>query len=77
MIDALLKLIETLREPFGYDFMLQAFGVGALVAAVGAVLSSVYLISKPAAAPPSVTSRGAAKLPPAGSAVGDDPTSNS
>lgn len=44
MIDPLLKLIETLREPFGYDFMLQAFGVGALVAAVGAVLSCFLVL---------------------------------
>lgn len=44
MIDSLLKLIETLREPFGYDFMLQAFGVGALVAAVGAVLSCFLVL---------------------------------
>ena len=37
-------MIDTLLEPFRYDFMLQALGVGALVAAVGAVLSCFLVL---------------------------------
>lgn len=44
MIDTLLKLIETLLEPFQFGFMLQAFAVGALVATVGAVLSCFLVL---------------------------------
>lgn len=44
MIDTLLTLIETLLKPFGFDFMLQAFAVGALVATVGAVLSCFLVL---------------------------------
>lgn len=37
-------MIQTLAEPFGYDFMLQAFAIGALVGAVGAVLSCFLVL---------------------------------
>lgn len=37
-------MIEQLIEPFQYGFMLQAFGMGALVAAVGAVLSCFLVL---------------------------------
>ncbi|HEY9247857.1 MAG TPA: metal ABC transporter permease [Rariglobus sp.] len=37
-------MIDTLIEPFRYDFMLQAFAVGALVSAVGAVLSCFLVL---------------------------------
>ena len=37
-------MIDTLIEPFGYTFMLQAFAIGALVAAVSAVLSCFLVL---------------------------------
>ena len=37
-------MINTLLEPFQYEFMLQAFGVGALVATTGAVLSCFLVL---------------------------------
>lgn len=37
-------MIDTLLEPLRYDFMLQALGIGALVAAVGAVLSCFLVL---------------------------------
>ena len=37
-------MIDTLLEPFRYGFMLQALGIGALVAAVGAVLSCFLVL---------------------------------
>jgi len=40
----LLELGTTLAEPFHYDFMLQAFAIGALVAGVGAVLSCFLVL---------------------------------
>jgi len=44
MIDTLLIMIDTLLKPFEFDFMLQAFAVGALVATVGAVLSCFLVL---------------------------------
>lgn len=44
MIDTLFNLAETLQEPFTFDFMRQAFAVGALVAAVCAVLSCFLVL---------------------------------
>lgn len=43
MIQTLLEVADTLKEPFTYDFMRQAFAIGSLVAAVSAVLSC-YLV---------------------------------
>lgn len=37
-------MIDTLLEPFRYDFMLQAMAIGALVTAVGAVLSCFLVL---------------------------------
>ncbi|HSI08048.1 MAG: metal ABC transporter permease [Rariglobus sp.] len=37
-------MIQTLTEPFSYDFMLQAFAIGSLVGAVGAVLSCFLVL---------------------------------
>ncbi|CAM2844109.1 metal ABC transporter permease [Rariglobus hedericola] len=37
-------MIDTLLEPFHYNFMLQAFAIGALVATVGAVLSCFLVL---------------------------------
>lgn len=37
-------MIEKLIEPFQYGFMLQALGIGALIAAVGAVLSCFLVL---------------------------------
>jgi len=37
-------MIDTLLKPFEFDFMLQAFAVGALVATVGAVLSCFLVL---------------------------------
>lgn len=44
MIDTLLNVADTLSQPFQFGFMLQAFAVGALVAAVGAVLSCFLVL---------------------------------
>lgn len=44
MIDTLLKTIDILIAPFQFGFMLQAFAIGALVAAVGAVLSCFLVL---------------------------------
>ena len=37
-------MMDTFLEPFRYGFMLQAFAVGGLVAAVGAVLSCFLVL---------------------------------
>lgn len=44
MTDTLLKITDTLRLPFTEGFMLQAFAISALVAAVGAVLSCFLVL---------------------------------
>jgi ABC-type Mn2+/Zn2+ transport system permease subunit len=44
MIASLLKIADTLQQPFVEGFMLQAFAISALVAAVGAILSCFLVL---------------------------------
>ncbi|MBC8041252.1 MAG: metal ABC transporter permease, partial [Opitutaceae bacterium] len=37
-------MIDTLTEPFNYEFMLQAFAIGSLIASVGAILSCFLVL---------------------------------